>query len=119
VRTPPIKIKREWMRTKTKRGLPIYYVAKQQGVGGPVTATIYIHPVLRSPKLADLRRSLVKHEMDEIKAWARGYKDPDGYAHRREPQYLKRIKTVQQFWRVVAERTKKASKKATTRRRGR
>jgi hypothetical protein len=74
------------------------------GVGTDVYATIRLSPVLR--KHRDLRDGIVKHEVEEIKAWGRGSTRPHRIANNKEPSVTKRLGGERGFWEEIRRREK-------------
>ena len=93
--------------SKIKKGRePIRYRAKQpKGIGTTIYATIYLDPVLK--KYKDLRKELIGHEVNEIKAWGKGSTKAHTFARRKEPKKTKSIGGVSGFWKEIRRREKK------------
>lgn len=83
---------------------PIKYHAKQKRIGADVHATVYMDPVLK--KHPDLRKALVRHETDEIRAWGKGSSSAHSGARKREPKVIQNIGGVSGFWREIKRREK-------------
>ena len=84
---------------------PIKFKVRQpKGVGTDVYGEIWLDPVLRKAKVADLRKALMAHEMAEIKAWARGQKGSHTKARSHEPAAIRNIGGVSGFWREIKRR---------------
>ena len=85
---------------------PIHYTAKQpKGVGTNVFATIYLDPILK--KYPDLMKALLKHELNEIKAWGMGKTGVHAKARSREATLTKNIGGVSGFWKEIKRRENK------------
>ena len=98
-----LQIRRRYYRKTIPGRPPIKYhvVERKDGV---VSGTIMQDPILKKKGLKDLRRSLVAHEMREIKAFAQRHPDPDAAADMDEPRILRRLQNPAGFWREVARR---------------
>ena len=85
---------------------PIRYTVKQpKGVGTAAFATIYLDPILK--KHPDLQRALLKHEINEIKAWATGKVGVHIKARGKEPALTRKIGGVSGFWEEIKRRETK------------
>ena len=89
---------------------PIRYVARQpKGVGTNVFATIYLDPILK--KHPDLLKALLKHELNEIKAWGMGKAGVHTKARVREPALTRKIGGVSGFWKEIKRRESKTGRR--------
>lgn len=89
-----------YYKRSNKQRPPATYRAKRKG--GKVVADIKLDPILKKHK--DLRRGVLKHEKDEIRAWARGNTAPHRYASKREPRVTHRLGGERGFWREIERR---------------
>lgn len=96
--------KRYYKRRRTGEE-PIKYKAKQKRVGSDVHATVYMDPILK--KHPDLRKALVRHETNEIRAWGKGSTSGHSKARKREPKAIRNIGGVSGFWREIKRREKR------------
>ena len=101
--------KRYYKRIKVGRD-PIRYQARQpKGIGADVHVVITLDPVLKNHP--DLRRDLLKHELDEIKAWGLGKSGGHTRARSKEPRQTREIGGVSGFWREIKRRAKNVKAK--------
>lgn len=104
-----LKITEKWYK-RTQRGrVPMRYqcrgyktkdgkgAGKKVKTGWVTDAVIYKDPILK--KHPQLEKAIKKHEIDEIKARARGMSlnQAHSYACKREPRIIKGL-NVKQFW---------------------
>jgi len=86
---------------RRRENVPIaWYDAVRKG--DIVYAYIYLHPILR--QYPDLRRGVLRHEKDEVTAWAKGNTAPHRYASKREPRITRKLGGKQGFWQEVSKR---------------
>jgi hypothetical protein len=98
-----IRVKKRYYKRSQRGREPIKYHASQpRGIGTDIQATIKIDPVLKRHK--DLRKSLLKHEMDEIREWGRGRRAGHTKARKREPKKIRTIGGVSGFWKEIERR---------------
>ncbi|KKL86535.1 hypothetical protein LCGC14_1943760 [marine sediment metagenome] len=96
-------IKKKYYKRSRKGREPVSYHAKQpKGVGTDVHATLYLDPVLK--KHRDLRKGLIRHEKEELKAWGRGKSGGHTIARRKEPKLTRDIGGVSGFWKEIERR---------------
>ena len=101
-----VGLKRRYYSTSRVGREPIRYSANQpRGVGTTVYATVYLDPILRT--YPDLERALLRHEINEIRAWAEGQTGAHTIARKKEPKCLTDIGGVSGFWREIARRQKR------------
>ncbi len=94
--------KRYYKRSQKGRSPASFNVRQSEGVGSTIHATIKLDPVLKKHK--DLRESIVKHEVNEIKAWGEGHHAPHAHARHKEPKLTKHIGGVSGFWKEIEKR---------------
>jgi len=97
--------KRYYKRDRRDESPAIYEARQPKGVGTDVHATIRMSPVLKKHK--DLRKGILKHEIEEIKAWGRGSTRPHRIANSKEPKVTKSLGGERGFWREIERREKK------------
>ena len=96
--------KKYYKRSKVGRD-PITFSIKQPGgVNTNIYGEVKIDPVLRKKRNRDLKKALLKHETDEIKAWGKGGKSAHTRAKSKEPKLTKEIGGVSGFWREIKRR---------------
>ena len=101
-----IRVRKRYYKRSKKGRSPASFIARQpRGVGTDVHATIRLDPVLKKHK--DLRKGVLKHETDEIKAWGKGKTSTHRYANRNEPKVTRRLGGVKGFWREIERRNKR------------
>ena len=101
-----IRLVKKYYKQSRKGREPVTYSAKQpSGVGTDVHATLYLDPVLRKHK--DLRKGLIHHEKEELKAWGSGKSGGHTIARKKESKLTRNIGGVSGFWKEI-ERRKKA-----------
>ena len=93
-----------YKRSRVGREPVRFHVRQPQGVGTAIRGTIWLDPVLRKRRHADLRQALVRHETDEIKAWGKGKAGAHTRAKSREPKAIRSIGGVTGFWREIQRR---------------
>lgn len=99
-----LKIRKKYLKNSRSRKSPIHFRASQpDGECTDVHAIIVLDPVLR--KHADLRKPMIKHEVDEIRHWGEGHHCHHAHIHAksREPK-LTRNMSVNSFWSEVKRR---------------
>jgi len=102
----PLKITYKYYKHVRRGEEPIRYTVRQpEGVGTTAYVTIYLDPILK--KHPDLKRALVKHEIDEIKAWAMEKTGSHAKARHREPALTRNIGGVSGFWKEIKRRESK------------
>ena len=105
-KSPNIAITKRYYPKSLVGREPIRYSAKQpNGIGSTVYAIIYLDPILR--KHPDLERALMRHEVNEIRAWSTGKPGAHTIAKSKEPKMLRDIGGVSGFWREIARREKR------------
>lgn len=98
-----VHLKKQYYKNIRVGKAPCKFTARQpKGVGTDVYATVKLDPVLRKRKLKPIKDAMVRHEINEIKAWGKGKNAPHRTAEGREP-YLTRIKikNTQGFWKAL------------------
>lgn len=101
-----IKIRKKYLKRNYTNDSPVKFHARQpNGVGTDVQAIITIAPVLR--KHPDLRKPMVKHEVDEIKHWAVNHSGSHDHAKGKEPKLTRNIGGVSGFWKEIKRRENK------------
>ena len=116
---PKFKCKGQNITYKVKYGLPhpgmgepaLYQVkqygtnCKGKGIKGckviKTEAVITLDPILK--KYSDLRKDVLKHELNEICDWAKGGTAPHIYAREKEPKYLRKL-SITGFWKEIKRR---------------
>jgi hypothetical protein len=102
-----LHLKRKYYKhTKSGREPIRFHVTQPEGIGTDIYGTIWLDPVLRKRANADLRKALIKHETDEIKAWGRGKSGVHTKAKSKEPKLIREIGGVSGFWREIERRNK-------------
>ena len=81
---------------------PAKYTAHQKG--NKVDIIIRLDPILK--KHSDLRKAIIKHELDETRNWAKKKLASHQYAKNREPEFIKKIGGVSGFWDEIKRREK-------------
>ncbi len=100
-----LHVRKLYYKRDDKKESPARYSAKQpRGVGTDVYATIKMMPILR--KYKDLRKGILKHEVEEIKAWGKGSTRAHRIANGKEPAVTKRLGGERGFWREITRREK-------------
>lgn len=103
---PDIVLKRRYYQRSCVGRNPIRYSAKQPGgIGSTIHATVYLDPILRT--YPDLERALIRHEVNELRAWGKGQTGAHTIARKKEPKALQNIGGVSGFWREIARRRKR------------
>jgi len=88
---------------------PVRYSARQpKGKGTTVFATFRLDPILR--KHRDLREAMLKHELNELRAWGAGSTRGHSLARSKEPALTRNIGGVSGFWREIKRREKGGAK---------
>ena len=99
-----VKIRKRYLKNSRSGKSPIHFRAVQpKGENTDVHAIIILDPVLK--KHADLRKPMIKHEVDEIRHWGEGNhcKHSHKHAKNREPK-LTRDMSVNSFWQEIKRR---------------
>jgi hypothetical protein len=105
-----IKIRKKYLKRSQKGKSPARFHAVQpRGENTTVHALIVLDPVLR--KHVDLRKPIVKHEVNEIQHWGEGNHCHHAHIHAKskEPK-LTRNMSVDGFWQEIEKRKKKSQK---------
>ena len=71
--------KRYYKRDRRSESPAVYEARQPKGVGTDIHATIRMSPILK--KHGDLRKGILRHETEEIKAWGRGSTRPHRIAN--------------------------------------
>ena len=101
-----IRIRHYKRRRRDKK--PSVYRVMQDGDG--VSGTVWLDPVLKKKRHQDLKRGILKHELTEIDAWAKGKTNPHTIASRAEPKVTKKLGGERGFWAEIAKRERRVSK---------
>ena len=99
-----VKIRKKYLKTNRAWQSPIKFRATQpKGENTDVHALIIMQPVLK--KHPDLRKPMIRHEVDEIKHWGEGSCCHHAHKHAksREPK-LTRNMSVNSFWSEIKRR---------------
>ncbi len=101
-----IRIRKRYYERSDKSRSPASFTARQpKGVGTTVHATIRLDPVLKKHK--DLRKGVLKHETDEIRAWGKGKTSTHRLANRKEPQVTRKLGGTKGFWGEIDRRNRR------------
>jgi len=104
-------VKKKYYKNSVKGRDPVKYKVKfkehydekkKKWVAHEGHAVVFMDPVLK--KHPDLRRALLRHETDEIKAEGSGESGAHSKARRNEPKLTKNMGGVSGFWREIKRR---------------
>ena len=97
--------KKLYYKSNRRSEPPARYSARQpKGIGTDVHATIRLAPILKKHK--DLRKGILKHEMEEIKAWGKGKTNSHRFASSKEPRVTRKLGGERAFWKEIDRRDK-------------
>jgi len=100
-----LHVRKKYYKHDYKDRSPARYSVKQpKGVGTDVHGVIYMSPVLKKHK--DLRKGILKHEIEEIKAWGKGKTNAHRIAQSKEPKITRNLGGERAFWKEIKKREK-------------
>ncbi|KKM50614.1 hypothetical protein LCGC14_1556010 [marine sediment metagenome] len=98
-----LHIRKKYYKHSRKGRMPVSFQAKQPGgTGTDVHATLYMDPVLKKHK--DLRKGLIRHEKEELRAWGSGKSGGHTIALRKEPKLTRDLGGTSGFWKEIEKR---------------
>jgi len=103
-----LHIKQRYYKQSRVGREPIRFSVRQpRGVGTDIYGEVWLDPVLRKKQNADLKRALLKHEVDEIKVWGKGGSKGHTKARSKESKLIRTIGGVSGFWREIKRRERR------------
>ena len=100
-----IHIKKQYYRHSKVGRSPASYKARQpEGKGTDVFMDMKVDPILRKKKARDLKKGIMRHEIEEVRAWGKGSTSPHRDASAKEPKVTRKLGGTSGFWKEAHKR---------------